>query len=1251
MRRVLKWAGITLAVLILLPVLLVTAVLIGVNTGPGQRLLASTAERFVPGLTLEGLHGPIPGGPGFAKLTMADADGPWLEVEDARLGFDFMALLNRDLRIEELSARRVALLRLPPGGEAPPEEQPPTDPDASVVPGLPDLPVEVHLDRLAVQRLEIGQQIITLPSGGADGLALSLDGSASLVAAALQAKLGVQRLDAPGQFNLDLGLDPHSRLAASLTAQEPPGGLLATSLGIPDAPAQLALTLDGPADGADLTLRGDFGGQAGIRADGRVALTADGASALALKGHLDAPAALAPEPVRAIDFDVDAAVPAGGQPQIRRLNLDAKAGTVRASGSLERLQVDARIAGSAALAPLVPDTVGWEALELSATAFDAERFEAVLRPRGLTGPDPLGGVLGSEPVVTFRGTASHIDELLVEGAGATLRASGDVGDRLGLLVDLTVPDLKAVRPEVTGPLTAQARVSGPMADPAIALTVQSPGLTAAGRRIEALDLAAEVPSINGMAGTLRLTGRAENQPISVNLRAAREGDLIRLAEAQAVFGPVTANADGVVNTATLRFDGQAVVDADNLAPLAPLVGQPIAGALHIEAKGHTGPDGRQVIDASARTRRIEYAGQPYALDASVTGTDADANWRVDATLPQAKVAGRGRLTQGDAGMRLDIAAFSADAPGNLGVRLAAPAAILMPPSGAIEIPGLRIAARPAGNFTISGVWGPERADIRVALAALPASLVNMFAPEPKLAGTVVGEARITGPTTAPEVNATVNGTGLRVDAPWSRGWPAATLRVEASRAGSGAVRANAALRMGNVVTLDAEASLPQGPGAAAPVQARLSGSTNLQPLLTPSLGGSANTVAGRIVLDGGASGTLAQPVLNGTATLSGGEVRNPLYGLRLRNIRGQLRAAGEQILFENIVAQAGNGRISVNGNAQPFAAGIPMQLDITARDATPVQSELVTALLDADLRFTGPLQTSPALNGTVQLKRVAVNIPRSLPGGGVATLGDVRERGADAPEPAQAGPAAPPIALNVNIQAPQSILVRGRGLDTELGGSLRIGGTAADPQPEGAFTLRRGTFQLIDRRIEFDRSSSLAFDGEMMPTLDFTATTRAQNLAITINIDGPPNDPKISFTSVPELPQDEVLARLLFNRPLDQLSPFEIAQLASGAAALAGAGPGGSRGLLGGLADRLGLDRLGVGGGSGNTSGSNTEETGPSVQAGGYIGQGVYVGVEQGTEGGPRVGVELELTPRLKLESSTGGESGERIGLSYEFEY
>jgi translocation and assembly module TamB len=143
---------------------------------------------------------------------------------------------------------------------------------------------------------------------------------------------------------------------------------------------------------------------------------------------------------------------------------------------------------------------------------------------------------------------------------------------------------------------------------------------------------------------------------------------------------------------------------------------------------------------------------------------------------------------------------------------------------------------------------------------------------------------------------------------------------------------------------------------------------------------------------------------------------------------------------------------------------------------------------------------------------------------------------------------------------------------------------------------------------------------------------------------------------VPELPPDEVLARLFFDRPLRELSPFEIAQIAAGLAGTAGLVPGAAGGgILGRLRDGLGLDRLAVGSESERVSGGTTEEerSGPTLEAGRYVADGVYVGVRQGTEAGTsRVGVRVDLTPRMRLEAETGDrEAGNRVGLSWEWQW
>jgi translocation and assembly module TamB len=156
-----------------------------------------------------------------------------------------------------------------------------------------------------------------------------------------------------------------------------------------------------------------------------------------------------------------------------------------------------------------------------------------------------------------------------------------------------------------------------------------------------------------------------------------------------------------------------------------------------------------------------------------------------------------------------------------------------------------------------------------------------------------------------------------------------------------------------------------------------------------------------------------------------------------------------------------------------------------------------------------------------------------------------------------------------------------------------------------------------------------------------------REVALTATVTGSASAPDIGFSSVPELPQDEILARLLFDRPVAQLSPFQIAQLGAAVAGAAGL-TGGGEGLLGRIRRALALDRLAVG-----SERQGEAEAQTTLEGGRYVADGVFVGVTQGAQGGPpRVGVQIDLLPRLRLEGRTGGaEGGGRVGLTYEVEY
>ena len=229
------------------------------------------------------------------------------------------------------------------------------------------------------------------------------------------------------------------------------------------------------------------------------------------------------------------------------------------------------------------------------------------------------------------------------------------------------------------------------------------------------------------------------------------------------------------------------------------------------------------------------------------------------------------------------------------------------------------------------------------------------------------------------------------------------------------------------------------------------------------------------------------------------------------------------------------------------------------------------------------------------------------------------------------------------------MFVRGRGVDAELSGRLRVQGSASKPQVAGGFDLRRGTVSLAGTTLDFSRGK-VGFNGtgpggKIDPTLDFIATSSTTAVTATLAIGGYASAPTIKLTSTPPLPQDEILSYLLFKRSLKEIGPFQIASIAASLSELTGVG-GGTANPLDTIRNGLGLDRLSVGG---NTTGS-----GASVEAGRYVASGVYVGAKQGTGDGAGTGatLQIDITRGLKVETDVGsGKGGNSVGLTYQYEY
>jgi translocation and assembly module TamB len=532
-------------------------------------------------------------------------------------------------------------------------------------------------------------------------------------------------------------------------------------------------------------------------------------------------------------------------------------------------------------------------------------------------------------------------------------------------------------------------------------------------------------------------------------------------------------------------------------------------------------------------------------------------------------------------------------------------------------------------------------------------LAKLLMPDLQAAGTVTADARLTGTTAAPSGTVHLNATGLHMRSGPAAAIPpamiAATIRLNGTSAG-----VDARVDAGPKLHLTANGTAPLS--ATGALNLRTRGNLDLT-LLDPVLQAGGRQAKGRAGLDILASGSVQAPRIAGTITLANGEIQDFVQGLHLTAITARIDAAGDTFRIAQFTANAAPGTISVTGSVGALAPGLPVDLRITARNAKPLASDLLTARFDADLTVQGHASGEMRAAGNVLLHRVEINIPDSFPPS-VAVL-NVRRPDYKPPPPTAVAPPAAIIRLAMTVDAPENIFVRGHGLDAELSGKLQVAGTSASPLIAGGFDMRRGDFSLAGTTLNFTKGkvsfNGVGVAGKIDPTLNFEADSYQGGITATLKVTGYADAPKIALSSVPDLPQDEVLAHLLFGESMKQLSPLQIAEIGAALAELSGATGGGNP--LNAIRKGLGLDRLNVGGG--------TNGAGASVQAGRYVATGVYVGAKQSTSGagGTQAQVQVDLTRHLKLQTTlgTGGgtaqgatpdnDPGSSVGLSYQFEY
>ncbi len=563
-----------------------------------------------------------------------------------------------------------------------------------------------------------------------------------------------------------------------------------------------------------------------------------------------------------------------------------------------------------------------------------------------------------------------------------------------------------------------------------------------------------------------------------------------------------------------------------------------------------------------------------------------------------------------------------------------------------------------GNFAFAG-----KQDLTLTIDRLPLELVTAFLPRPpKMTGLIGAQARVSGSADAPEITASAKLTDTTIVGQAYDG-ASADLSYRDRRA-----TLHMAVRQDATHTLNANGGLPVSLSWSNGFRADVADGLDFRAqsaglsiaFLNAFSGKAAEGIAGELSLDAYARGALKQPELRGTFQLRDGKVKVVPLGVDINGITVIGGLDSRSVNVRELTAKAKDGVIKGSGSlalrdfdAQGF------KLVLTTQRWPAIETQRYQVRVAGDLEAQGTL-AAPKISGKVTVldgllrpdigfleQNKAVLKPDE-------TIVFVSQNGASRARPAQKKEASGSsddqvfknLSVDLAVRAERNLWIRHADLVAELSSNLRVTkAPSRDVDLTGRVDIVRGWLAFQGRRFQLTKGAiEFTGGGKINPSLDIVAQYKLPNYVVDASIGGNVEKPTLTLTSNPRLEQADVLALLIFGKPIDSLSQKEQGSLQQSALSIT-SGYVASQ-IANSVSNALGLDSLGV-------DLREVDFSGGRVGFGRYVGNKTYVSVSQELAGeqGREVSMEYQIAPDWKIGTSTTGTGANSIDIIWNKRY
>lgn len=362
-------------------------------------------------------------------------------------------------------------------------------------------------------------------------------------------------------------------------------------------------------------------------------------------------------------------------------------------------------------------------------------------------------------------------------------------------------------------------------------------------------------------------------------------------------------------------------------------------------------------------------------------------------------------------------------------------------------------------------------------------------------------------------------------------------------------------------------------------------------------------VTGTLEADVRVTGSGQDPHLGGFIDIKGGSFGIPAGGVSYSSLDTRIELTPDRLILQKFtILDEHKQPLHVSGELAVHQKELgDVNITITSDNFEVIDNELGDVGLDSALKVTGEVRR-PRIEGQVRLEAARLEVDQILQlfydPYSIQELPDVvsaeqtvagtgsaeqaaqealeRSRASAAPAPVEARAEAPapigafdPVALDIRLVIPDNLVLRGNNLrpggptgaslgdmNITVGGDLRVKKDSGAPVVLlGTVETIRGTYEFQGRRFDLVRGGTLRFVGETQvnPMLDVAATRLIPNTGVEarVRVTGTAKTPQLALTSNPPLEESDILALIVFNRPVNELGTGERASLATTAGGIA----------------------------------------------------------------------------------------------------